>query len=64
MSDLRKRLSDALTEERWDDYDETWLDYIEQEKATLPEMLDSARDAIKAKQGHRANLPLSLVVHP
>ena len=62
MSTLGQLLGAAMTEKRWDDYDEVWLDFIEDDRGTFAEFLDAARAALDAREGKRAGLPLSLLI--
>ena len=61
MSELLPLLGAALSEKRWDDYDEIWLDYIEEEKGTFEDFLGAAEEALVHGEGERAGLPLSLL---
>lgn len=62
MSTLGQMLGAAMRERRWDDYDEVWLDFIEDDRGTFAEFLDAARTAVAANEGKRAALPLSLLI--
>lgn len=62
MSTLGQLLGAAMAENRWEDYDEVWLDFIEDDRGTFAEFLEAGRKAIDAGQGQRAGLPLSLLI--
>ena len=61
MSNFREAIDRALREERWEDYEEIWLDALENNAGTLGEFLRAARIACEARQGHRVGSVLSLM---
>ncbi|MCA8961694.1 MAG: hypothetical protein KDC38_14320, partial [Planctomycetes bacterium] len=61
-SNFRESVARALREEKWDDYEEAWLDALERENTSLDEYLRAARQACEARQGHRVTSMLTLLV--
>ncbi|MEM7260890.1 MAG: GreA/GreB family elongation factor [Planctomycetota bacterium] len=61
MSNFREAVDRALREERWDDYEEIWLDALENESGSMDEYLRAARIAAEANQGHRVSSVLALL---
>ncbi len=62
MSNFREAVDRALREERWDDYEEIWLDALESNTSTIAEFLRAARIATEAGQGPKVASVLSLLI--
>lgn len=61
MSTLVERLNSALTEQRWEDYEEIWLDALEGEGGDFGDYVQAADDAIAAGESERAGAMLALL---
>ena len=61
MSEHLARMAAALKDRRWDDYDEAWLDAIENNEGGIDDFLNSARNAIGVGAGARAGELLALL---
>ncbi|MFQ5654273.1 MAG: GreA/GreB family elongation factor [Planctomycetota bacterium] len=61
MSEFLERAGAALREQRWDDFDELWLDTIEAESVPFEEYLQGAREALATGNGNRVGAVFSLL---
>ncbi|MFN0058817.1 MAG: GreA/GreB family elongation factor [Planctomycetota bacterium] len=62
MSQFLTNLGKALRDERWEDYEETWLDAIESESASFNDFIRATSEAVSAGQGTRAGNALALLI--
>lgn len=61
MSEFLNNLNKALVDERWEDYEEIWLDALESDKVPLGEFLRASERAIENGHGGRAGSVLGLL---
>lgn len=61
MSEFLNNLNKALVDERWEDYEEQWLDALESDKVPFTEFLRAAERALEQGQGARAGSVLALL---
>ncbi len=61
MSEFLKALDHAARQSKWDEYEELWLDAVENESVAFPEFLQAAQRAVSGDYGDRAGKVFELL---